>query len=323
MNRLLLILFSFCSIVLVPLHHSALAAAKDLKITMVLWRGQTEAEKAFQQGLKELGYSVQYTVVNAGQDRTELGRLLREEVIPNINNTDYLYVYGTTVASAAKSIVPDKVPQIFNIVADPVGAGLVQSAESSGGNIAGVTNEIPLPLQIQTALKIFPFKRLGFLFNPREKNSMLVRDKIAEVAKQSRFEVVDLRSPPAQEMLQENLQKLRDKSIAVDAIYLPPDSFLVSSAPLIGSELRAAKIKSIASIGTFIEKGALMGVVPDYEELGKAAAMIVHRNQQGTKLKDMPVQAAKKPLLMINKTTSRALNLKIPDALLKNAVTVE
>src|ERR1051326_5485077 len=323
MKRLLLILFSLSSIVLVHPDHLALAAAKDLKVTMVLWRGQTEAEKGFQQGLKELGYSVQYTVVNAGQDRTELGRLLREEVIPNINNTDYLYVYGTTVASAAKSIVPDKVPQIFNIVADPVGAGLVQSAESSGGNIAGVTNEIPLPLQIQTALKIFPFKRLGFLFNPREKNSMLVRDKIAEVAKQSRFEVVDLRSPPAQEMLQENLQKLRDKSIAVDAIYLPPDSFLVSSAQLIGSELRAAKIKSIASIGTFIEKGALMGVVPDYEELGKAAAMIVHRNQQGTKLKDMSVQAVKRPLLMINKTTSRALNLKIPDALLKNAVAVE
>ena len=39
-----------------------------------------------------------------------------------------------------------------------------------------------------------------------------------------------------------------------------------------------------------------MGVVPDYRELGKAAAMIVHRHQQGTKLKDMPVQAAKKPL---------------------------
>ena len=290
---------------------------------MVLWRGETEAEKGFQQGLKEFGYSVQYTVMNARQDRTELGRLLREDVNPKLNNFDYLYVYGTTVASAAKSIVPDKVPQIFNIVADPVGAGLVQSMESSGGNIAGVTNDIPLPLQMQTALKIVPFKRLGLLFNPREKNSMLVRDKIAELASKSRFEIVDLRSPPVQEMLQENLQKLRDKSVPVDAVYLPPDSFLVSNANLIGSELRAAKIKSIASLGTFIEKGALMGVVPDYYELGKAAAMIIHRHQQGTKLKDMPVQAAKKPLLMINKTTSRALNVKIPDALLKKAVTVE
>ena len=323
MNKLLLALLCFSSTVLTSSNHWGLASVKDLKIVMVLWRGETEAEKGFQQGLKEFGYSVQYTVMNAGQDRTELGRLLREEVNPKLKSFDYIYVYGTTVASATKSIVQDKVPQIFNAVADPVGAGLVQSVESSGGNIAGVTNEIPLPLQMQTALRIVPFKRLGLLFNPREKNSMLVRDKLSEVAGKFRFELIDLRSPPAEDMLQENLQKLKNKSVSVDAVYLPPDSFLVSNAQLIGSELRAAKIKSIASIATFIEKGALMGVVPDYYELGKAAAMIIHRHQQGAKLKDMPVQAAKKPRLMINKGTGRVLNVKVPEAFLKTAVTVE
>jgi putative ABC transport system substrate-binding protein len=180
-----------------------------------------------------------------------------------------------------------------------------------------------MPLQMQTALKIVPFKHLGLLFNPREKNSMLVRDKISEIGRKLRFEIIDLRSPPAQDMLEENLQKLKDRSVVVDAVYLPPDSFLVSNAKLIGSELLAAKVKSIASIETFIEKGALMGLVPNYSELGKAAAMIIQRHQQGTKLKDMPVQTAKKPLLMINKATSRALNLKIPEDLLKKAVTVE
>jgi len=320
MNKLLVTFLSFASIILVC---PSLSNAKDLKIAMVLWRGETEAEKGFQQGLKEFGYSVQYTVMNAGQDRTELGRLLRENLKPTLDNFDYIYVFGTTVALTTKSIVQDRVPQIFNIVADPVGAGIVQSLESSGGNIAGVTNEIPLQLQLQTALKIIPFKRLGLLFNPREKNSMLVRDKISEIGSKSRFEIVDLRSPPAQDMLQENLQKLKNKTVAIDVIYLPPDSFLVSNANLIGSELIAAKVKSIASIETYIEKGALMGVVADYLELGKAAATIVHRHQRGTNLKEMAVQAAKQPRLMINKTTSKALDIKMPDALLKQAVIVE
>ena len=31
------------------------AGAKDLKIAMVLWRGETDAEKGFRQGLKDLG----------------------------------------------------------------------------------------------------------------------------------------------------------------------------------------------------------------------------------------------------------------------------
>jgi ABC-type proline/glycine betaine transport system substrate-binding protein len=68
---LLLVLLSFSSIILAFPSHWDLASAKDLKIAMILWRGETEAEKGFQQGLKEFGYSVQYTVINAGQDRTE------------------------------------------------------------------------------------------------------------------------------------------------------------------------------------------------------------------------------------------------------------
>lgn len=300
-----------------------LAAGKNLKIAMVLWRGETKAEKGFQDGLKELGYSAKYTVVNAGQDRAELGRLLREELRPKLDEFDYIYIFGTTATQATRTIVQDKVPQIFNIVADPVGAGITRSLESPGGNISGASNEIPLPLQIQTALKIISFKRLGLLFNPREKNSMLVRDKLSEMTKQFRFEVVDLRSPPAQDMLRENLQKLRDKSVVVDAVYLPPDSFLVSNAKLIGSELKAAKVKSIGSIEGYIENGALVGVVPDYYELGKAAATIVHRHQGGQKLKDIAVQTAKEPVLLINKTTSRALNINIPEGLLGKAIVVE
>jgi ABC-type uncharacterized transport system substrate-binding protein len=83
---LLLILLSFSSIASATPDHSVLASAKDLKIAMILWRGETEAEKGFQRGLKEFGYSVQYTVMNAGQDRTELGRLLRENLEPKLDN---------------------------------------------------------------------------------------------------------------------------------------------------------------------------------------------------------------------------------------------
>lgn len=302
---------------------AVLAAGKNLKIAMVLWRGETAAEKGFQQGLKDLGYSVQYTVMNAGQDRAELGRLLREDLKPRLDGVDYVYVYGTTVTLAAKSIVQDKTPMIFTIVADPVGAGVVRSMESSGGNITGVTNEVPLALQIKTALTVFPFKRLGFLFNPREKNSMLIRERLVEVVRPLGIEVVDLRSAPALDMLQENLQKLRDKTIAVDAVYLPADSFLVSNAKQIGAELKAARVKSIAAVESYIDHGALMGVVPDYQQLGKAAAMIVHRHQGGQRLEDMPVQADRDPDLKINGATARLLGITIPESVRKRAIVVE
>jgi ABC-type uncharacterized transport system substrate-binding protein len=299
------------------------AEAKNLKIAMILWRGETEAEKGFRDAMKDLGYSVQYTVMSAGQDRGELGRLLREELKPKLDGLDYVYSWGTTVTLAAKSIVPDKTPLIFVIVADPVGAGVIPSMEASGVNITGASNEVSLELQLKTALTLFPFKRLGILFNPREKNSMAIREKLTEVARPLGIEVVDVRSAPVQDMLQDNLKKLRDKTIAVDAVYLPADSFHLTNAKLIGAELKAARIRSIASIDVYIDHGALTGVVPDYYKLGKAAAMIVHRNQGGRKLHDMPVETDKDPLLKINGATSRALGVAVPEAIRKRAVIVE
>ncbi len=101
------------------------AGSKDLNIAMILWRGETKAEQGFKDGLKELGYSVQYTVMNASQDKTRLGHLLREDLKPKLKDFDYIYTFGTTVSKSTRFIVQDQVPHIFNIVAAPVKAGIV------------------------------------------------------------------------------------------------------------------------------------------------------------------------------------------------------
>jgi ABC-type uncharacterized transport system substrate-binding protein len=299
------------------------AGSKDLNIAMILWRGETKAEQGFKDGLKELGYSVQYTVMNAGQDKTRLGHLLREDLKPKLKDFDYIYTFGTTVSKSTQFIVQNQVPHIFNIVAAPVKAGIVQTMESSGDNISGVSNAIPLPLQIETALRVIKFKRLGLIFNPREKNSMAIRQNLKDISASFGIELIDLRSPPAENALQKNLEKLKNKSVVVDAVYLPQDSFIVSKAGLIGTELKVANVRGIGSIKKYIDKGALMGVVTDYYKLGKAAATIVDRVKKGENLQDIPVYTEKQPVLVINKTTSQLLKVEIPPDLLKGAVVVE
>jgi putative ABC transport system substrate-binding protein len=296
---------------------------KDLKIAMITWRGETEAEQGFKGGLKDLGYSVQYTTLNPEQNRTKLGHLLREELRPRLKEFDYIYTFGTTVTKAAQQIVNNQVPHVFTLVFDPVGAGVVQSMDSPGANISGASNAVSVARQLDTALKVMNFTKLGVLFNPREKQSALVRERLKELAVSRHLEIVDLPSPPAFDSLKRNLQKLKDKSIVVDAIYLPPDSFLTSNAKLVGSELRAAKIKSIGSVNLFIKDGVLMGFVPDYYKLGKAAAGIVDRHQKGEKLQNIPVATDEEPTLLINKTTARLLNVTIPEGLLSKATFVE
>jgi ABC-type uncharacterized transport system substrate-binding protein len=309
-------------VILLVFSNSLLASGKSLKIAMILWRGETQAESGFKDGLKELGYSAEYIIINAGQDIKKLGVLL-SKLKPKFDEFDYIYTFGTTVSRRTRVIVNDRVPQIFNVVTDPVGAGIVQSTESSGGNISGMSNAIPISVQIKSALEVIKFNKLGIFFNPREKNSIITRKELYNVAKDFDFEVIDLRSPPVQKMLQENLRKLIDEPVLVDAVYLPSDSFLVSNAKLIGSQLRTAKVKSIGAIKSFIENGVLMGVVIDYYQLGRAAAKIVDRHQKGEKLQNIPIEKVEEPYLVINKTTSDILNIKIPEAVLKKATIVE
>jgi len=319
------IVFRLLFLILVTLlvfSNSLLAGEKSLKIAMILWRGETRAESGFKDGLKGLGYSAEYIIKNADQDIKKLGVLL-SELKPEFDEFDYIYTFGTTVSRRTRVIVNDRVPQIFNVVTDPVEAGIVKSTESSGGNISGMSDAIPISLQVKSALELIKFFKLGIFFNPREKNSMITRKELFDAAKDLDFEVIDLRSPPVQKMLQENLQRLIDGSILVDAVYLPSDSFLVSNAELIGSKLRAAKVKSIGAIKSFIENGALMGVVFDNYQLGRTVARIVDRHQKGEKLQNIPIAKVEKPYLVINKTTSNILNIKIPEAVFKKATIVE
>jgi ABC-type uncharacterized transport system substrate-binding protein len=73
----------------------------------------------------------------------------------------------------------------------------------------------------------------------------------------------------------------------------------------------------------FIENGALLGVVPDYYQLGKAVASILDRHEKGERLQGIAVQTPQNPLLMINTTTADLLKTTIPEDVLKKAIIVE
>lgn len=299
------------------------AAETQLSIAMIQWRGETEACRGFKDALKEMGYTVQYTVLNAAQDRTKLGGLLREQLLPNLKNFDYVYSYGTTASKMTKTALNDKVPHVFSNVAAPVESEIAVSMSSSGGNMTGTSNRVPLSLQIEIARRALPFKKLGIMFNPREKNAMVVRESLYEIAKEQGFDVVDLRSVPGGDTLQSNLQKLRDRSVSIDAVYLPLDSYHMTKADLIGSTLRSAKIPTIAAQKKYIQNGALFGVIPDYYALGKEVARIVDRHQKGEELIKIPVVTPKEPLIMVNKTTAQVLGVVLPETLMARAIAVE
>ncbi len=313
---------AFALIFMVAFCATTFATGKNLKVAMILWRGETIAEKGFKDGLKDLGYSIEYTIMNAGQDRRKLAQILRNKLRVKLKQFDYVYTFGTTVSRATKIIINSKVPQIYNLVAAPVQSGLVQSQEKSGGNIGGVTNGIPLELQIQTVMKIVKFKNLGIIYNPREKNSLIINKILHKISKKFKFKVVEFKVFQATNNLQEQLQRIIDKKVSVDAVYLPLDSFVVSNAKKIGTALKKAKIISVGAIKKYIELGVLMGIVPDYYKLGRAAASILDKHRKGQSLQSMPIYKPNEPMLVINKTTSKLLKVRIPEKIMEKSLLI-
>ena len=294
------------------------AKKSDVRIAMLLWRGETEAERGFRDGLKKLGYAAKIDVFNAGQKKSRVGEILRQQL--KIKKYDVVYTFGTTVSMQAKSYLNGRVPHVFNIVADPVGAGLVESLDASGGNLSGIKSGVPLRLQIQNAHQLLKFKRLGYIFNSREKNSNLSLDILEGLSREFGFEVVKFRSPPVLERLSKNLHKIVNGTVQIDAMYVPSDSYIVSNAKTIAATLRIAEIPGVGAIKKYISEGMLMGSVADYYELGQLAASIVDQHRKGVRLKDIPIKTPASPKLLVNAATMSSLELNLPKRYLKKAV---
>src|SRR3546814_7180615 len=78
------------------------------------------------------------------------------------------------------------------IVADPVGASIVESLEHTGRpNLTGTYNRVPEAVNIETIRAYLPsFKRLGLLYNSDEKNSVLKRDELAALTDELGFQLI-------------------------------------------------------------------------------------------------------------------------------------
>ncbi len=319
-KKAVLIASTIVMLVLIFVANPAVAETRDLDLAMVLWRGETQAEKGFKDNLKKMGYQVSYTIYNAGNKRNEFAKTL---ATINFNQFDYVYTFGTSASQLTKVLLDNRVPHIFNAVTAPVKSNIVDSMNSTGGNISGVGHNFHVKLQIKNARNVHKFTRLAYLFNPRESNSKVIRTNLMKLGKDLNFQLVSLRCAPDTPMLKDNLSKLVSKSIDVDAVYLPADSYIVSSASMIVSQLNTAKIVSIGAIREYIDHGALLGTVGDYYELGRLAATVLDTHQKGIPLQNIPVQLQGKFLFVINKTTADMLSIKIDRRMLDKAIFVK
>lgn len=292
-------------------------APRKVSVLMILWRGETDAEKGFVEKLRSTpGIEFDFTVADADKDKKLLDDILD---VSDLSLYDFIYTFGTTVTAKTLAKTKDK-PVIFNIVARPVEAGIVKSMENSGNNATGVSSQAPMESALRAVRMVLSFRRIGFIYNPNEKNSVIQRDEIK--AWQGKFGFIlkeaALTSP---ESANTAVKAMLDAK--VEAVILPSDSMVVESAPKLVAMLNQHKIPTITTVPELVKNaGVLLSIGADYRELGAIAAGDLLEILNGAKPSSVPIKTAKRLSLALNMKTARRLGVTLPVQMLSMSTLV-
>lgn len=328
MLRILLIAATFAASV-------SAGYAADYKVLVATWRGCEEACRGFQDYLTEKGISVEFLLRDAGQQEAALPAILAEA---RKSDVDLILTWGTSVTRGISGTLADRdnaafnndIAQVFMIVADPVGAGVVESLERTGrSNITGTYNRMPEEVTIQTIRAYYPeFSRLGLIYNANEENSVLKRDEMAGLAAAMDFELVALALPlddggkPHAEDIAPLVARL--KSEEVDFIYLGSSSFLRDNGTVFTAAALDNDIPFMSPYEQLVRNAqALISVAARYYDVGRLAGSQAERILiDGAEPGNLPVVRMKDFAVVINLSVAKALDLYPPIDLLNIAETV-
>jgi putative tryptophan/tyrosine transport system substrate-binding protein len=211
------------------------------------------------------------------------------------------------------------VPIVFTMVADPVGAGFVESLAHPGGNTTGFT----LYEYNMSAKWLELLKELA----PGVKRVAVIREA-GTAAGTGQFAGIQAGAPGlGLELSPIGVRDAGEMERAVAAFSRSPNSGMIVTGSaqaavhrdLIVTLAARHKLPAVYVARFFVTAGGLISYGPDFLDEHRRAAGYVDRILKGEKAADLPVQAPTKYELVINLKTAKTLGLEIPAILLARA----
>ena len=265
--------------------------------------------------LRELGWIEGRTVsieYRWSEGRTERYVEIAEEFVRL--NVNVIVTVGSAVPSVKQATTI--IPIVFAVAIDPVASGLVASLAKPGGNVTGLSIQAAdlASKRLEILREIVPsLRQLAVMANAGNAQPVLEAKETQAAARALGLEVVPLEIGRAEDIAPA-IQALK-----ADALYIAIDQLMVANRTRILTFAVSARLPVITSISDFVKDGALMSYGPSYPDLFRHSADFVDKILRGAMPGDIPVEQPTKFELVINLTTAKALDLKIPESFLVRA----
>jgi putative tryptophan/tyrosine transport system substrate-binding protein len=302
----------------------AARAQQPAKVPIVGYLGattpsaQSQWTAAFVQRLRELGWIEGRTIAveyRWTEGRTERAAEIVAEFVQR--KVDVIITSGTGMVLAAKQAT-SVIPIVFAATGDPVGTGLVTSLARPGGNVTGLSNQVPdlVGKRLELLREIVPsLSRVALLANVGNPVVILEIDQIQASARTIGLEVIPLEIRRGEDIVPA-FEALNNRA---EALYVLIDPLTNTHRVRINTLALADRLPTMHAIREGVEAGGLMSYGPNIPDLFRRAGDYVDKILRGAKPGDIPVEQPTKFDLVINLTIAKVLGHTVPDKLLARA----
>jgi len=274
---------------------------------------------AFQQGLQGLGWidgrnaRIDYRWGGGDADRIRNYAAELVALAP-----DVIFAVASSAMGALQQVTRT-VPIVFATVADPVGAGYVDSLARPGGNVTGF-----LLFEYGIAGKWLELLKQTV---PAVTRAAVIRDPNTSPGI-GQWAVIQAMAPSlGVELSLINIRDAAGIERDITAFARSPNSGLIVTGTPLATQHRELiirqagdhKLPAVYYERYFVVSGGLISYGPHMIDQYRRAAGYVDRILKGEKPADLPVQAPTKYELVINLKTAKALDIVVPPALLARA----
>jgi len=273
----------------------------------------------FRQRLRELGWiegqniAIEYRWAEGKYERlpnltAELVRLRVDVIFAN-----------TGVAGLAAKRATSTLPIVFEMLGDPVSAGLVASLARPGGNLTGVSGLGPQlsTKQVELLKEIVPqLTRLAVLANPA---NLIAVPTIRETEIAAKSLAVQLQAFEVREIDNIEAAFVGMKRERSNALMVVADPMLTGHRERILGLVEKNRLPAIYYESTWVPHGGLMSYSPSLPEQIRKAATLVDKILKGRKPADLPVEQPTKFEFVVNLKTAKQIGLTIPPNVLARA----